>query len=159
MQHKRNKKTRKRGSSTHGHGSKKKHRGAGSRGGRGKSGSGKRGDAKIMKVTKGNKKYLGKYGFTSKSRRDIKSINLLTIQNSLLSLVGKGIAQMEKDTFYLNIKDLGYNKLLSKGKVKHALIITADYATQGAIENVKKAGGQVILPATEKHQLSNQTKE
>ena len=41
------KKVRKfRGSHTHGYGSKKKHRGAGSRGGRGMAGSGKRADQK-----------------------------------------------------------------------------------------------------------------
>ena len=42
----RKKNSRHRGSWTHSHGEKKKHRGAGSRGGRGNAGSGKRGDAK-----------------------------------------------------------------------------------------------------------------
>ena len=70
MQHKKKKVIRKRGTETHGHGSSKKRRGAGHKGGRGKAGSGKRGDAKIMKVTKGNKNYLGKHGFVSKRKKE-----------------------------------------------------------------------------------------
>ena len=80
MQQKRKKVTRKRGTETHGHGASKKRRGAGHRGGRGNSGAGKRGDFKIAKVAKYNNKHHGKYGFTSKNRKDIKAINIHQIQ-------------------------------------------------------------------------------
>ncbi|MBN1502038.1 uL15 family ribosomal protein [Candidatus Woesearchaeota archaeon] len=146
MQHRRKKVTKMRGSRTHGYGSHKKHRGAGSRGGRGRSGSGKRGDAKIMKITKG-KRYLGKHGFTSKSARLIKSVNIFYLQSKLASLVSEGKIKKEKESFIINLNDLGFNKLLSKGPVDHKFIITTKYASKGVIEQVKKAGGEVILPA------------
>jgi len=61
---KRTKRSRQRGSHTHGWGAKKKHRGAGNRGGRGMAGTGKRADQKkptIMNLY-GNE-YFGKRGF------------------------------------------------------------------------------------------------
>ena len=57
---KRKKDSRARGQWTHGGGSKKKRRGAGNRGGRGHSGSGKRGDAKKQIYLK-KKNYFGKF--------------------------------------------------------------------------------------------------
>jgi large subunit ribosomal protein L15 len=146
MQHKRKKKSRMKGRETHGHGSSKKRRGAGHRGGKGQAGSGKRGSAKNMKVTQGVPNFFGKHGFHSHSRTKVSAINVLEIQNSLVSLVSKGLAKKEKDIYVLDIKDLGCNKLLAKGPVTSKLRITAESATQNAVDLVKKAGGEVITP-------------
>ncbi len=145
MQHKSKKSRRMRGTETHGHGSAKKRRGAGHRGGRGKSGSGKRGDAKIMKVARGNKKYLGKYGFTS-IKKEIRTINLEAIQDSLDTLVLQKLIKKKDDQFIIDLARLGYDKLLSKGNVAVKLNIKADAATPGAIKKVEEAGGKVELP-------------
>ena len=73
---KRKKNTRQRGHSTHGWGSKKKHRGKGHQGGAGMAGSGKRADSKKPSIWK-DKHYFGKHGFISKSTSvKIKSIKL-----------------------------------------------------------------------------------
>ncbi len=138
----RKKVVRQRGSGTHGWGSKKKHRGAGSRGGRGNAGRGKRGEQNKPSIWK-NTKYLGKYGFKIKKRKNVRSINVSDIE--------KGISTKfdlkEKSGFIVvNLKELGYDKLLGSGKVTKKFKITASSASKSAVEKINKAGGEVILP-------------
>ena len=47
------------------------------------------------------------------------------------------------DAYHLG--KLGYNKLLSKGKVNKKLKISVKYASKKVVEAVKKSGGEVIL--------------
>lgn len=136
----RKKNIRQRGSKTHGWGSMKKHRGAGHRGGRGRAGSGKRGDAKKPTYQKAGKGYLGKSGFTSKSRNYVYPINLNLITTKL-----DKFAVEEKGRYAVNLKEHGYNKLLGTGKVNVKLEIMVDSASQKAVEKINAAGGRVIF--------------
>ena len=141
MQSKRKKRSRIRAAKiTAGHGHKKKNRGAGHRGGRGKSGSGKRGDFKIMKVTKGQK-YLGKYGFTSR-KKPMPQINLQELQLRLQNYVKEGNASVNNNTYAVSLP--GY-KLLSKGRVRFKINIKVKSATETAIKKVESAGGKVSI--------------
>jgi large subunit ribosomal protein L15 len=145
MQHKRKKVTHKRGSETHGHGASKKRRGAGHRGGRGKSGSGKRGDAKLMKITRGKKKYLGKHGFTSVNPKKLKTVNVDHLHQKLDSLLSEKLIEKEKDLYIIDLNKLGYDKLLSKGKIHNKLKIKAKKVSKKVIKKIEKAGGEVIV--------------
>ena len=148
MQTKRKKRSRIRAAKdTAGHGSKKKNRGAGHRGGRGKAGTGKRGDSKLMKITKGmsRKEYLGKHGFKSMNSKK-KAINLAVIQERLGQMQQEGIVSKEKDAYVIDLRKLGYDKLLSKGTVNLKLHISVDEATKNAVAKVESAGGRVVLP-------------
>jgi large subunit ribosomal protein L15 len=127
----RKKNSRQRGSHTHGWGAKKKHRGAGSRGGRGMAGTGKRGDAKKPSILK-TKKYFGKHGFRPKGQK--KQARCVNIQD--VELMGKE---------NINLKELGYNKLLGKGRPTRKYSISVEYATQKSIQKIEKAGGSVTL--------------
>ena len=85
--HKRKKSTRQHATTTHGWGAKKRHRGAGNRGGHGMAGSGKRAHHKKIKILKtfGNA-YYGRHGFTSINKRTYavkKSININELENNL----------------------------------------------------------------------------
>ncbi len=137
MKFKTRKNKRQRGSKTHGWGSKKKHRGAGHRGGRGLAGTGKRGDAKKPTIIKtiGNA-YYGRSGFTSKSRTVERVINL----RQLSLMVEQGKVGKE-----INLKDLGYDKILGMGKFEHKIKITAKTASENALEKLQKAGCEVVL--------------
>ena len=86
---KRSKNSRQRGSKTHGWGSMKKHRGAGHRGGRGAAGSGKRGDAKKPSIWK-DKRYAGRYGFTSHSRTSITPVTIAHLEHFKKTLMKEG---------------------------------------------------------------------
>ena len=141
---KRKKSERYRGSQTHGGGAKKKRRGAGNRGGRGMAGSGKRADQKkptILKLYGGS--YFGKKGFSSKNKKVIKPITIQTIETKLYNWLKKGILKKDKDIIKINLKEMGYNKLLSKGDVKNKYDIDVEYASENAIEKIQKAGGKI----------------
>lgn len=142
---KRKKNTRQRGSHTHGWGSKKKHRGAGNRGGRGMAGTGKRADSMKPSIWK-NTKYFGKYGFIKKGPKEkITPINISYFEEHLDKLLlDKKIEQ--KDNFYVvNLNVLGFNKLLGAGSTTKKFKFITQYASKKAIEKVKKSGGDVVL--------------
>ncbi|MDP1694025.1 MAG: uL15m family ribosomal protein [Candidatus Woesearchaeota archaeon] len=121
-----------RGHTTHGWGSKKKHRGAGNRGGRGKAGTGKRADQLKSLVFKlyGNT-YFGKKGFRipQKIKKHAYMINIADLPE------GKEI----------DLTKLGYTKLLSRGNVTRAIKITVEGCSKKAKEKIEKAGGSIIL--------------
>ena len=145
MQSKRTKRSRIRAAKvTSGHGHKKKNRGAGNRGGRGNAGAGKRGDAKLMRVTKGIRT-MGKHGFTSikKLNSDSKSINLETILRSLDTWVAEKKVNLKQDVFEIDLNTLGFDKLLSKGSVNQKLNIRVKSATAQASKKVSEAGGKI----------------
>lgn len=129
---KRSKNSRQRGTHTHGWGSKKKHRGAGNRGGRGMAGTGKRGDQKKTYILKkfGNE-YFGKKGFRipQKMKVHIKTINVHDLN------------RMEKGT--VNLKEMGYDKLLGKGKINRKVVVTVQFSSKRAMEKIQKAGGEI----------------
>ncbi|MFH1589778.1 MAG: uL15m family ribosomal protein [archaeon] len=126
---KRKKNTRQRGTHTHGWGAKKKHRGAGSRGGRGNAGSGKRGDAKKPSYWK-DISYFKNKGFFSK-RTVLKSINISDINKF-------------SDT-KIDLSKKGYDKLLGMGNTSKKYEISVSYASESAIKKIEKAGGSVSL--------------
>jgi len=135
-----------RGSQTHGWGAKKKHRGAGSRGGRGMAGTGKRGDAKKPSIWK-DTKYFGKYGFTRPNKIVIKinAINLKTIEQRLESLLAKKLVEKKNDSYIIDLKKLGFNKVLSTGKITKKFNIKCDYASKKSVEKIKESGGSIVL--------------
>jgi len=127
---------------THGSGARKKNKKSGHRGGKGMSGSGKRADHKKTLITKKyGHGYFGKQGITSKgTKRDKrKRINIGGIE---INMEGYGAKKTDKG-FEIN---LGKYKILGAGEVKNKLIIKAKEASKSAIEKVKKAGGEIILP-------------
>lgn len=140
---KRKKVTKYRGNTTHGWGSMKKRRGAGHRGGRGAAGSGKRSDTKKPSVWSG--KYFGKHGFKSKNSSVIISINVGQIDSQIAKFESKKLAAKAGDIFSIDLKKLGFDKLLGSGRVKGKYKITADFASKSAVEKIKKTGGEVIL--------------
>ncbi len=137
--HKRKKLSRARRTGTHYGGARKKRKKSGHRGGSGMAGTGKRGDQKKTLVLKlYGHDYFGKQGITSKKteKDKRKRINLQDISLNLKKYAdAKGIIQ------------LGEYKILGKGEVKEKLTIKAKEASQSAIDKIKKAGGEIILPA------------
>lgn len=132
-----------RGSHTHGWGSKKKHRGSGNRGGKGNAGTGKRADQNKPSIWQ--EEYFGKHGFTHRGAIVHKAVNVEYLDQNIGKLVKLGVAKQQNGSFAVNIADLGFGKLLGKGRVTKKLMVTADYASSRAVEAVKEAGGEVIM--------------
>lgn len=147
MAHKRRKKSRMRGSHTHGWGEKKHHRNAGSRGGHGKAGTGKRSDNKKPSIWK-DVKYFGRYGFIMQGPKDeINAINVQWLDENADRLVKDGLAGKEGSVIVIDLGKLGYNKILSTGKVTKKMKILVKYASAGAAEKLKEAGCELVVEA------------
>jgi large subunit ribosomal protein L15 len=125
----RKKVVKQRGHRTHGWGSPKKHRGKGSRGGRGMAGSEGHRMTYILKYARDR---IGAHGFKSKRIKNIKSINVREAEK---------IAGKEKK---LDLTSMGYDKLLGNGAITKALEIKVDYCSKSAKAKVEAAGGKVI---------------
>ena len=119
-----------RGSRYHGRG-KKSGRGAGKRGGRGNAGINKH---RLLTRLKYMPRHWGMHGFNRHpSLRKVNiSINLQELQD-----------MTEEDT--VNLGELGYDKLLGKGKMNRAMNIVVAKASSHAISKVESAGGTVTI--------------
>ncbi|NOQ56393.1 MAG: 50S ribosomal protein L15 [Nanohaloarchaea archaeon] len=141
------KKVRKlRGSRTHAWGSPKKHRGAGSRGGRGMAGSGKKGQQK-MTALHNIKQRIGKSGFIRPLKvitSDV-TINLSRIELNLDSYITSGVAEKSGATYNIDLSKAGVQKVLGSGIVSSKINVTAEKFSSTAIEKIEKAGGKAIV--------------
>ncbi|MBU0471432.1 MAG: uL15 family ribosomal protein [Nanoarchaeota archaeon] len=137
---KRKKNNRQRGSHTHGWGAKKKHRGAGNRGGRGNAGSGKRGDAKKPSFWKDMSYYKSK-GFVS-LRKPLVKINISDLKKF--------------EDIKIDLKERGFDKLLANGTPdkKYELIIS--HASKSAISKIEKAGGKILGLVEQKQKIKKE---
>ena len=132
-----------RGSRTRGRG-KKAGRGAGMRGGRGNAGLHKH---RFMWLLKNDRDHFGRHGF--KRHKSISKqpriINLFTLQDMLPTFLEKNLAKKRGDAIIIDLGKAGFDKLLSKGTVRHKLKIKVKNATANSIEKIEKAGGLVKL--------------
>lgn len=129
--HFRKKVRRQRGNRWHGWGGKKKHRGGGSRGGRGMGGHRKH---KRSYLYANKIDYFGKRGFFS-GKKEIRAVNVEEIPKIAAK---SGSAEID-------LAKLGYDKLLGRGDIDKAYKVTVDSASKSAIEKIEAAGGKVFV--------------
>jgi len=148
MAHKNRKTQKKRGSRTHGYGNTQKHRGAGSRGGRGMAGSKKH---KWTYVSKYLPDYFGRSGFRRPSCqvKEKSAVNIGYLSQNADKLVENGFLRKEKDAYVVNLSDKGVGKLLGAGPVAKKFIVEVGECSQKAKQKIEAAGGQVTLTAAE----------
>jgi large subunit ribosomal protein L15 len=131
MPHKLRKIRKTRGSRTQGYGRIGQHRDSGSKGAR------KVGRHKHLwsLIVTSEPHYFGKHGFTSPQSLHSKenAINLIKLDQ---------ITQGPQ----INLTELGYTKLLGKGKITKPLTINVAKYSKSAQEKVAKAGGKIIAP-------------
>lgn len=147
MTAKRKKKNKRmRGGQTHGWGAKKKHRGGGSRGGRGMAGTGKRAGTRQPSIW--GIEYFGKRGFKKKNKIMINPINIKTVEESISYWADRKLIEIKKDMYVIDLGKLGYNKLIGSGSLTKKVEIKVERATPGAIEAVKQNDGNVEITLT-----------
>lgn len=129
------------GSRTRGRGH-KKGRGAGLRGGRGNAGCHK--TKRIMYERVG--RVWGAHGF--KRPQSVvsanNSINLNTIEENYESWIEQGTATKKGKVITVNLKEMGYDKLLGTGSTKQPYKLTISAASAKAAEKVEAAGGEIL---------------
>ena len=129
------------GSRTRGRGH-KKGRGAGLRGGRGNAGCHK--TKRIMYERVG--RVWGAHGFKRPQTVVManNAINLKVIEESAAEWVDQGNASKKGQVVSIDLKKMGYDKLLGTGVPSQAYKITISAASAKAVEKVEAAGGEVI---------------
>ena len=129
------------GSRTRGRGH-KKGRGAGLRGGRGNAGCHK--TKRIMYERVG--RVWGAHGFKRPQTVVManNAINLKDIEESATEWVDQGNASKKGKTVSIDLKKMGYDKLLGTGVPSQAYKITISTASAKAVEKVEAAGGEII---------------
>jgi len=135
---KRKKILKKRGHRTAGYGGQKKHRGGGSRGGRGNAGLHKH---KVMRMLKYDRDHFGKKGFKRHFVRKPRSINL----DDLSRIIEKMIEEKKlKGEMKINLSELGYDKLLGNGSLKYKVTVEAKMFSKNALKKLEEAGCKAI---------------
>jgi len=147
MAKKRKKRSRLRGRKTCGYGSRKKHRGKGSRGGKGMAGTGKRADHHKTFILKYMPGYFGKRGFKPIKKRELTKINLDEIEKKLDMFLQSGIAKRTPDGIEINLQNY---KILGAGKLSSKFIVKAKAFSSQAKDKIEKAGGKIEKVEREK---------
>lgn len=132
-----------RGSRSIGGGCSKKRRGAGNKGGKGKAGLHKHHWSWTVKF---DPDHFGKRGFKRPQRSIRKSnpVNLDFLNENSERFVENGVATKEKDSIVIDITELGYDKVLGKGKLSKALIVKAPSFSGLAEKKIQEAGGEAV---------------
>jgi large subunit ribosomal protein L15 len=143
LPHKARKIRKYRGSRTHGYGQIGQHRCRGGRGGTGKAGFDKH---KWTYILRYNPDYWKKKGFIS-PRTLGKKVNIINV-GQLDSLIDKLDAENKLDKkekkVFLDLKSLGFDKLLGTGEVLVPIIVKVDSYSEAASRKLEEAGGEIF---------------
>jgi large subunit ribosomal protein L15 len=129
-------------SGSHGHGSSKKNRGAGSRGGRGNAGSGKK--ANHHKMKGGEFHEMGETGFNRYGSREQTGINLRDIDQRIDFFVEEGVAEETDDGYVFHADKAGYSKILGTGRLNNEIEIRAEEFSDSAERKIEEAGAEAV---------------
>ena len=72
------------------------------------------------------------------------SINLKTIDESFNSWIAEGIATKKGKIVTIDLKEMGYDKLLGTGTTEQSYKLTVSAASAKAVEKIEAAGGEII---------------
>lgn len=121
------------------------HRKSGSRGGIGAVGFDKH---KVMWMIKYAPNWYGKHGFTSvqQLKKQPAVINVGEVNELALEMVAKNTAIRDGELIVVNTAEMGYDKVLGKGRVTLPIKLIAKSITESAKRKIEEAGGVVVIP-------------
>ena len=121
----------------------KNNRGAGHRGGKGLAGGHKHHWTWMVKY---DPNHFGKYGFKRPqgSIYEYNPVNVDYLDEKCEELVSKGLATKEKKTIVIDVTEIGYNKVLGKGRISTALTIKSPQFSKSALKKIEETGGEAI---------------
>ena len=127
----RKKNVKMRGKSTHGHGSKKKRRGSGSRGGAGLAGR-----------FKHKKTFFKRWGYDKDPRfKSLQKRGIIETEKSIN--IGDLVRLTDKSE--IDASEFGYGKVLSEGKLDRAVTVKARKFSERAKQKIEAAGGKAVI--------------
>ena len=142
------KKTRhKRGSRTCGWGTSGQHRGSGSRGGSGIAGRYRHKRSRLIRTGEfANMHYEGKKGFTPVSpvKDEGRTLNIIQLSELVDRLTLQSKAEMAGEKIVVDLKQLGFRKLLGAGSITRPVQVRIDECSEAAAKKLKEAGGELV---------------
>ena len=90
--------------------------------------------------------YKGKKGFTpvSASKDPGRTLNLFQLSALVDRLVADKKAQQAGDKVVVDLKELGFRKLLGMGSISRAVQVKVEECSEGAAKKLKEAGGELV---------------
>jgi ribosomal protein L15 len=92
---------------------------------------------------------MGKHGFHRPQKLQriyaVKCINIGSVNSQIENWVESNLAEKTGKDYTVDLKKLGYNKLLARGSVDKKMTIRVRKASAFSIEEIESAGGKVIL--------------
>jgi len=140
MPHKLRKTRKKRGTRTVGWGRIGQHRKSGQKGGR-KVGRHKHLWSYVLRY---EPDYFTKKGFYSPRRKKVNVANVGELEELAMKLSAEKILEEKEGLVFLDLDELGYNKLLGMGNVAKPFSIKVTSYSASAAKKVEKAGGKLI---------------
>ncbi|MBN1431357.1 MAG: 50S ribosomal protein L15 [Methanomicrobiaceae archaeon] len=134
-----NKRSKYRGSRTCGGGTHKNRRGAGNRGGKGRAGHRDHRHTHFWLAGEFNN---GKHGFVRKNAVHVKAIDIGKLDQMADDLVASGVATLDGDIITIDADQIGIDKILGGGKIKHKLNVTAREFSESARSKIEESGGK-----------------
>ena len=148
MPHKERKVRKMRGSRTHGYGRVGQHRGKGQKGGSGKAGRHKH---KWSYVLRYEPDYFKKDGFKPAQKIQV---NIGELDEQVGRFLNENKATKKGDCIHIDLSQLGYNRLLGRGRTTHPFAVRVDSCTESAAEKVRKAKGRILGIGEDKSGMS-----
>ena len=71
-------------------------------------------------------------------------VNLSYLEEQADNLIESGKASKDGDSIVIDVTELGYDKVLAKGKITKSFIISAPQFSASAIEKIEEMGGEAI---------------
>ena len=89
---------------------------------------------------------MGKHGFKrpQKMIKKVNAVNLSYLEEQADKLVADGKASQEGDAIVIDVTELGFDKVLAKGKITKTFKISAPQFSASAIEKIEELGGEAI---------------
>jgi large subunit ribosomal protein L15 len=93
--------------------------------------------------------YAGKKGFTSiaEMRPAGRTVNLWQLSEMVDRLVAEKKAEKAGEKVVVDLKQLGFKKLLGSGSISRPVQVKVDECSEGALKKIKDAGGEAVLRA------------
>jgi len=92
-------------------------------------------------------KYVGMKGFVSvaQKRKPYRSLNLIQLSAMIERLIEEKKIQYENQIPVLDLKPLGFTKLLGSGTIARPIRVKVASCSESAQKKIKDAGGEAIL--------------
>ena len=76
--------------------------------------------------------------------KKVNPVNLSYLEEKADELIESGKASKDGDSIVIDVTELGFDKVLAKGKISKSFIISSPKFSASAVEKIEELGGEAI---------------